>query len=158
MAIVKVSANVTAPEDRLGQRVVLTNPGGPGEDSIEYVLENAATLLALIGEGNAIGAISPRAVGSTLPAVACYRDQETRLRREEENLSDYPGYSERSAGRINSFVTAFAAECTQTSADMLAHVGTVATARDHFYFLEKYGQDKLWFMFVTRLHSRFLCH
>ncbi len=91
--LIKIPAHPANDSDYLG--MLLTNPGGPGEPGVDFLLTSGnAILLPIIGPNYDIVSFDPRGMGRSIPRANCTSDSsptETantdRLRRRAFGLS-----------------------------------------------------------------------
>ena len=97
--------------------------------------------------GSDIIGIVPRAVGSTFPPAGCYRTHGSRVARLRElAFNNELGYVNASTDIMEANAIGFGIDCNDTSGDILPYMGTVSTAQDMNYVLEKLGGGKLKFV------------
>lgn len=114
---------VAATGDRLG--TLFVNPGGPGASAVEYAKLADVIVGGPIRERYDIVGIDPRGVGLSSP-VECLTDAEL----DELGAADGTPDSVEEEERLAELSRLPADGCVDGSGDLLAHVGTVDSARD----------------------------
>lgn len=127
-------------EERTGS--VVTNPGGPGFSGTSF----AVTLADLWADGPItlnfdIVGFDPRGVGSSVPSIDCYDDEQREA--DAPLLSLTSGSEEWDSSRAADFV----AGCAERTggAEALSHLSTRDVARDMDVLREVLGDDQLTF-------------
>ncbi|THV50899.1 hypothetical protein BGAL_0131g00040 [Botrytis galanthina] len=70
------------------QGMLLTNPGGPGNAGVDFILEDGySVLLPVVGTNYDIVAFDPRGMGRSIPLADCSSSSSSKLRRRNFGLS-----------------------------------------------------------------------
>ncbi|KAG8735112.1 hypothetical protein FRC10_010974 [Ceratobasidium sp. 414] len=129
-------------QPRLG--TLFTNPGGPGDSGVEWILSNDILLLNA-GSGGQYDIVSwdPRGTGQTTPKVKCFdsgtqeaafwngsiRGQLLQVRTDFNNITARNEFYSH-VNETDSALIRFGKQCNNASQNMLKYVGTAAGARD----------------------------
>jgi pimeloyl-ACP methyl ester carboxylesterase len=137
LAVVKLAATGAR---RIGSLVL--NPGGPGGSGVDYARAIGAQMPQAVRSRFDIVGFDPRGVGQSRPAVRCVTSAQM-----DEYLAADPAPTD-DAGRqaLVAEATDFAKGCEQRSGDLLAHVGSVDSARDMEVLRAALGDDKLTYL------------
>jgi pimeloyl-ACP methyl ester carboxylesterase len=117
---------------------VVLNPGGPGGSGVDFVKSAGKAIAQNLQDRFDVVSFDPRGVGESEP-VRCVssKDEDTFL----AYFAD-PGNAAQVA-HLGALNASFAQGCLQKSAKLLAHVGTVDTARDLDILRAALGDKKL---------------
>ncbi|KAG8696109.1 hypothetical protein FRC08_007355 [Ceratobasidium sp. 394] len=129
-------------QPRLG--TLFTNPGGPGESGVEWILSDDILLLNA-GSGGQYDIVSwdPRGIGQTTPKVKCFdsgtqeaafwngsiRGQLLQVRTDFNNIAARNEFYSH-VNETDSALIRFGKQCNSASQNMLKYIGTAAGARD----------------------------
>lgn len=115
------------------------NPGGPGDPGTDFLFRNAAPLIELLGKSYDLVSWDPRGVGSTLPALSCFPDPDSRVTAlsQEEHLFLFQNDSTFDDLGLRQQSTATG--CQTYSSEVLPYMGTMANVRDLNLMNHLYG-------------------
>ncbi|MDQ1681241.1 MAG: hypothetical protein QOI42_2100 [Frankiaceae bacterium] len=137
LAVVKMAATGSR---RIGSLVL--NPGGPGGSGVDYARAIGAQLPQTVRSHFDIVGFDPRGVGQSRPAVRCVTSAEM-----DTYLAADPAPTDDSGRQtLLGEAAAFAKGCEQRSGDLLAHLGSVDSARDMDVLRAALGDDKLTYL------------
>lgn len=114
---------VPATGERLGS--IFVNPGGPGASAVQYAKLADSVVDPVIREHFDVVGIDPRGVGLSSP-IECLSDEQLDLLAATDGTPD--SIAEESA--VIALAELPGQGCARNSPDLLAHVGTVDSARD----------------------------
>ncbi|KAF5871553.1 putative alpha beta-hydrolase protein [Botrytis fragariae] len=124
------------------QGMLLTNPGGPGNAGVDFLLEDGySVLLPVVGTNYDIVAFDPRGMGRSIPLADCSSSSSSKLRRRNFGLS---GPELDSSYWISEFQTAmgFGSECNATMGgpdEAGPHMSTAVLATDMLTIVDAFA-------------------
>ncbi|TGO53047.1 hypothetical protein BOTNAR_0306g00100 [Botryotinia narcissicola] len=127
------------------QGMLLTNPGGPGNAGVDFLLEDGySVLLPVVGTNYDIVAFDPRGMGRSFPLADCSSVSSSKLRRRNFGLS---GPELDSSYWTEEFQTAlqFGAECNATmgrSDEAGPHMSTAVLAADLLSIVDAFAKTE----------------
>jgi pimeloyl-ACP methyl ester carboxylesterase len=133
IAVIRLRAS---SQSRIGS--VVLNPGGPGGSGISYELAVARVMRQDLGGHFDVVSFDPRGVGASDPIRCLTTAQEDTYVGFLANPADPAQVAEQAT-----LAKEFAAGCSARSGPLLAHVGTVDTARDLDVLRGALGDSKL---------------
>ncbi|KAF7512022.1 hypothetical protein GJ744_002735 [Endocarpon pusillum] len=139
LAIIKLGAS----NHTQTTRTVFVNPGGPGDDPIEFITDHGALLRAQVGNDVDLVGIVPRGVGSTFPPITCDATDLASAQRNRDITNSQPGYTDKSLNESYAVGKSLELDCDLVTPSLIPYVGTVHVAKDMDYVLQILGQDKL---------------
>ncbi|ATZ58189.1 hypothetical protein BCIN_16g00410 [Botrytis cinerea B05.10] len=127
------------------QGMLLTNPGGPGNAGVDFLLEDGySILLPVIGTNYDVVAFDPRGMGRSIPLADCSSSSSSKLRRRNFGLS---GPELDTSYWTEEFQTAlqFGAECNATLGgpdEAGQHMSTAVLAADMLSIVDAFAKTK----------------
>lgn len=120
---------------------IFFNFGGPGGTGTVSVAFTGHVLQGRVGAGYDIVSWDPRAVGSTLPALSCYRDDAARIK-SSFFLRRIAFAANDTLVRADAEYEAIAKGCEKLSGSILPYMGTMGTVHDLHRLVDTYGYSK----------------
>ncbi|RDH75845.1 alpha/beta hydrolase [Mycolicibacterium moriokaense] len=135
LALIRIPASGA----RIG--VLMVNPGGPGASAVDTVAGMGAALAGTeIARRFDLVGFDPRGVGHSTPELRCRTDAEFDAYRREPNAD----YSPAGVAHIEALYRQYAQECAdRVGTDLLANVGTAATAQDMDVVRSALGENQI---------------
>ncbi|KAB8293767.1 hypothetical protein EYC80_009252 [Monilinia laxa] len=127
------------------QGMILTNPGGPGNSGVNFLLEDGySVLLPVMGTNYDIVSFDPRGMGHSNPLADCSSSSPTKLHRRNFGLSG-PEFD--SSYWTKEFQTAldFGAQCNETigGSDQAGHhMSTAVVAKDMLSIVDAFAKTE----------------
>ncbi|KAL8934988.1 MAG: hypothetical protein Q9216_005637 [Gyalolechia sp. 2 TL-2023] len=118
---------------------LFVNPGGPGGSGTDFLFQSAANLVEQVGKGYDIVSWDPRGVGSTLPALSCFPDPESRAVALEQEEHFFLFNNDSTLEDLGAHQQATALGCQKYSGEVLPYIGTMANVRDLNLMNRLYG-------------------
>jgi pimeloyl-ACP methyl ester carboxylesterase len=134
-----VSRELTTRSPNLGEVVV--NPGGPGASGIQFLDSAAGFVRGQLGNEFDVVSFDPRGVGSSAP-IRCLSSAQL----DQWVAFEADPQSPSAVAEQDQLAKGFAAGCEAKAGALLAHVGTVDTARDLDVLRSALGQTKLTYL------------
>lgn len=137
----QISLQVTRYVDQVKKKrigSVVLNPGGPGGSGVDFVKSAGKAIAQNLKDEFDVVSFDPRGVGASAP-VRCVSSAV------EDTFVSYfadPGNPSQVA-QLGALNTSFSQGCLQKSGNLIAHVGTVDTARDLDVLRSAVGDKKL---------------
>lgn len=145
IAVIKRPA-VVSRDDPSYAGIVFTQPGGPGNSGVEYMLgrhERLRDIIDIPGKRHYdLVAFDPRGIGNSSPNISCFSGLAAHMRAKEMQTIGLTDLSARGLAYHLAAAKVDGKQCEKTHGDFLEYVGTTSVARDMLQILDELHREE----------------